>query len=203
MNLDIADDFLSSLPARCQEYVLAASLGDPEAATSLMCSAPNEDRGDIVSAFYELSVPTDVFRVALTSAWDHDHTSLFDAVGRDPRKLNKFFRHADFETDHLPSKFTIYRGGYGDLSEQSYGISWTRNRDCACWFAMRVNAPTKPPIVLKREVMRRSVLAHINTRKEDEIVVAGVSHAFVDGDAADWQQGYERYETQKQEEQAA
>ena len=54
--------------------------------------------------------------------------------------------------------------------------------------------------MLRREVTRRGVLAHINTRNEDEIVIAGVAPTFIDGNAEDWQQGYERYEMQKNEE---
>ena len=54
--------------------------------------------------------------------------------------------------------------------------------------------------MLRREVTRRGVLAHINTRNEVEIVIAGVAPTFIDGNAEDWQQGYERYEMQKNEE---
>jgi len=203
MKRNAANDFLSNLPEYCQKYVPDALSGDPEAAFSLMCFAPNGLRGDIVRAFFELRIPPDVFREALASAWDHDHVPLWHGLGSNRQRFKRAFRYADFPKDHLPSRFTIYRGGYGDLMEQGFGFSWTRNRDCACWFALRTKKPTKPPIVLKREVLRRSVLAHINTRNEDEIVVASVAHTFVDGKTADWQQGYVRYETQKQEEQAA
>ena len=195
-------DFLFSLPERCQRYLPAAFSGDPEAASSVVNSAPNEQRGHIVRAFFELGIPTKAFREALISAWDHDHVFLFEALGSNRRSFNKVFRYADFEKSHLPSRFTIYRGGYGEFFDQAWGISWTRNRDCACWFAMRRANPKAAPIVLRREVTRRGVLAHVDTRNEDEIIVAGVSHTFVDGEPADWRQGYKRYETQKQEEQA-
>ena len=204
MNLNTSKDFLSHLPEYCQKYVPDALSGDPEAAESLMGLAPNELRGDIVRAFFELRIPPDVFREALTDAWDHDHVPLWHGLGSNRQRFNRAFRYADFPKDHLPSRFTIYRGGYGDLMEQGFGFSWTRNRDCACWFAMRTKKPTKPPIVLKREVLRRSVLAHINTRDEDEIVVGGVAHTLVDGDPADWLQGYEReVKRREQKEQAA
>lgn len=191
---DASKYLFSNIPDRCQEYIPAALSGDPDSAEAVIYVAPDRQRGKICRAFFELGMAPEAFRKALTTTWDDDHVNLFHAFGSDFRKLKKAFRYADFETSHLPSKFTIYRGGSGDFHTIAGGVSWTRNRDCACWFAMYNAGRFKgAPIVLRREVTRRDVLAHINSRGEDEIVVAGAAHAFVDANLAAWQQGDERF----------
>lgn len=203
MNTANAHEFLHTLPERCQTTIPGAVSGDADAACSLVGAACNADRGDIVAALYALQTPPVAFRDALTAVWDHDHGHLLRAVGRDKRTFNKFFRYAEYDTSHLPERFTIYRGGHGSRADLAFGLSWTLDRDCACWFAMNWDCHGIPPLVVRREVTRRGVLAYIDTRNEEEIVVAGVAHTLVDGDPSDWQQGHDRYVKKKEERKAA
>jgi hypothetical protein len=81
--------------------------------------------------------------------------------------LTKLFRAAEFDKDHLPEAFDIWRGGVGQQSTDwhgvAFGISWTRNRDVACWFALRPSGSwiRGEPLVLKRTIDGRDVLSVI------------------------------------------
>ena len=65
----------------------------------------------------------------------------------------------------LPDEFTIYRGVSKGRTEK--GLSWTRNKEKAEWFASRFGSG----YVLQATAKKRNVLAYFNTRDEDEIVI--------------------------------
>lgn len=65
----------------------------------------------------------------------------------------------------LPEKLTIYRAGHPN------GMSWTRKKEVAEWFANRwANFGIFVPIV-KRKVKRSDVLFYTNQRQEHEVVI--------------------------------
>lgn len=70
----------------------------------------------------------------------------------------------------LPDELTVYRGvAPGRVKD---GLSWTANRDKALWFAGRFNSDGKNQgYILSGIVKKKNVLAYLNRRGEDELVV--------------------------------
>ena len=71
----------------------------------------------------------------------------------------------------FPEVLTIYRGA--NLTEQAagvYGLSWTRSRAIAEFFAWRFNAEDRTRAVFRTTVRAADVLAYFNTRDEQEII---------------------------------
>ncbi len=70
----------------------------------------------------------------------------------------------------LPDTFIVYRGV--GVTRKPDGLSWTRNRKTAEWFANRFNIEGKRGFVQAATVNREDVLAYFNSRGEDEIVIS-------------------------------
>jgi hypothetical protein len=72
--------------------------------------------------------------------------------------------------DDLPDSktFTIHRGAQEDLNED--GLSWTLDLERAQWFSNRFGHD-EGGIVITRTVQRREIIAYINDRSEQEVVV--------------------------------
>lgn len=69
----------------------------------------------------------------------------------------------------LPETLTVWRGA-SSPDELRAGFGWSLSERVARWFALR--APTGRPLLAKGEVMKAHVLAYLDGRNEDEIVVA-------------------------------
>ena len=104
-----------------------------------------------------------------------------------------------FDNSHLPKSLDIWRGGVIPLGRDWFdvatGISWTRNHDAACYFAISYWGKKfkGEPVVLKRTIERRYVLAHITDRGEDEIVTTTARPTVVDGSIKEWRTAAGRY----------
>lgn len=71
----------------------------------------------------------------------------------------------------FPEVLTIYRGG--DLNEhrrRRYGLSWTRDRETAEFFAWRFNPQDRGRAVFRTTIQAAEALAYFNTRQEQEII---------------------------------
>lgn len=72
--------------------------------------------------------------------------------------------------DSMPETITIHRG----IRNRTFwprGMSWTRDKERAVWFAHRFATKQEIPTVLTATVRKQSVLAYINSRSEEEVVV--------------------------------
>lgn len=66
--------------------------------------------------------------------------------------------------------YTLYRGVAGrGAARRITGLSWTRSRERAEWFASRFALPD--PAVYQALVPRKDVYAYTNERQEDEFIV--------------------------------
>lgn len=96
-------------------------------------------------------------------------TALLLFRNTDPRQL---MNAEDLDTLRgFPEVLTIYRGG--NLNEQArrcYGLSWTRDRQTAEFFAWRFDPQDTTRAVYSTTVRRADVLAYFNTRREQEII---------------------------------
>ena len=120
------------------------------------------------------------FSVLLADAWTTQENPNMD-VNCNIRSIIHWFKKADKkvlmdEEDYavyssLPDTFTVYRGV--SIGRTPKGLSWTRNKETAEWFMHRFEdlEPNKRGYMLKAEIKKENVLAYLNTRDEDEIVV--------------------------------
>lgn len=67
--------------------------------------------------------------------------------------------------NNLPDEFIVYRGV--SKGRNPKGLSYTRNKEKAEWFANRFGEG----YLIEKKIKKENVLAYFNTRQEDEIVV--------------------------------
>lgn len=166
--------------------LIAGALGgEPGEAGRLVSSVPSSIRGHVVHALFRARIPPREFGEALDLAWSLSHASVLDSVNRG--ELRAMFRYSDFS---IPSDFPplvqAWRG-FADvpLAEGKRGLSWTLNRDVACFFAMRFET-RKQPLVITASVPRSAVLHYTNDRQEHEVILFDVRDAAADGNIEDW-----------------
>ncbi len=174
-----------------------------------LITLPNRNRGHVAVGLFHEGALAEVLRAALETVWEHDYAQLWKACRGSKRKITRFFRAAEFDNDHLPEAFDIWRGGVGrprnDWHGVASGISWTRNRDVACWFALGPSSSwiKGEPVVLKCTIDRRDVLAHFTGRDEDEIVTTTAGPTVMDGSLKDWRAAADRRQNTVMAEQKA
>jgi hypothetical protein len=161
----------------------------------------------------------------MMAAWDHDHEEMHKA-------FDGMWWLADALRDVAPpitrkKRLRVWRGiivDQGDPSEAVFGLSWTRDRDVACWFAMRWHSikPAWRPFVFEMIVDPPEIIAFHNARSEFEVIIhpSAADNCWIEGkntwpsgldpdgrapDAAveRWRTFYERYERDKNAQNAA
>ena len=70
----------------------------------------------------------------------------------------------------LPETFEVYRGV--SVGRNPNGLSWTRNKETASWFAHRFDKKDKCGYVQVALAEKKDVLAYFNSRGEDELVIS-------------------------------
>lgn len=157
------------------KYIDATIAGDTKSAASLAYALNNDLRGYFAITLWRLQIPVPAFREYFSSVWMHDHREVIKA-SKNRRNLQAMFCYANFPIpDNLPETITIWRGtSYLSIKEASRGYSWTINKDCACWFAMRFSEKNGNPLVLYADILKKNILFYSNERNEDEIVVFNV-----------------------------
>lgn len=70
--------------------------------------------------------------------------------------------------DALPDLITVFRGYEGEGED---GLSWTLSRERAEWFAARWQGIHGEPQVVERLVPKTRVVAYLNGRSEQEVIV--------------------------------
>ena len=183
----------------------AAFDGDVEAAFSLSCALENHKRGAVAVAMWRAKVKREAFREYFSSVWEHDHRHVIDAA-QTRRTLGYMFRYAAFPIPaELPDVVELWRGTSKlTIAEAREGYSWTTDRDTACWFAMRFADTNGAPLVLTAEVAKSDIALFTNAREESEaLLIRPPAAVKIDGDATDWQDGYDRYEAKKNKRQSA
>lgn len=182
-----ASTILSYVEPWARTYVAPAVWGNADAALDLCYAAGNSTRARIAMDMWRARVDRAAFRPLLGAVWDHDHRVLIRAT-ETRRRLQSLFQYAAFPIpDHLPDSLTVWRGtSYLTVLECRRGLSWTLDRDIACWFAMRFAERNGRPLVLRATVPRSAVALYTHERHEDEVVIFGRLDAYVDGTPEDW-----------------
>jgi hypothetical protein len=136
----------------------------------LMLVLPNRYRGVAALRLYEaLGARRDkrIVYSGLMSAWDHDHGKVLAAFDDEQvfadalRKVAKPFRRK--------RPVRAWRGV--SSPHAAYGISWTTDRDVACWFAMRFRDCHSSPLVFVADISPDFIITEHNERFERELLV--------------------------------
>jgi hypothetical protein len=73
-------------------------------------------------------------------------------------------------------------------------VSWTTNRDVACWFAYRYRQDQ--PIVLHAQVDASEVVYYEDNRYEQEVILRRMVPALVDAFPLTWKKARQQYADQ-------
>lgn len=183
-----------------------AKASDPGAIRRLMVAQSHAERAVTAHQLWRRRAPAPIIRAAIEIAWGSDGSVVRGVFGN---AMERAIREAQFPVDHIPPRVTVWRGGHGDFTFVADGISWTMNRDVACWYCCRpVDAPIDEVaqfgsrgrgayFVVRREVERSSITMHLNHHGQDEVVIFArelPGAATIDGTPSDWLEGFRRYE---------
>ena len=184
-----------NLPDYALKHLTPAFEGDEDNAFRLIAAAPNSLRGIIAVVAYHSDVPNPAYRTLVELVWNHDHDQLLRVVQSNRPVIHKILAKADCDLSCLPQSFTIWRGVSGVAAKKAAkGLSWTTDRDTACFFACRLPSPKRYPVVLRADVRRRDIVFATNSRDENEVIPRTGITWMIDDNNADWMQGFERFE---------
>jgi hypothetical protein len=136
----------------------------------LMAALPNRDRGEAALGLLKaLGAPLEkhVVYSGLLRAWDHDHREVLSAFGDPQAFANALRKVAQPSGRNKPVR--AWRGV--SSPHAAYGISWTTDRDVACWFAMRFRDHRRSPLVFVADIPPALIIAEHDERAEREILV--------------------------------
>jgi hypothetical protein len=174
-----------------ESLIASAFDGDIDAVEEIYCHAREADRAELMVMMFVYRAPKEVLRTMLMRVWDHEHQYLIRSIGI--KMVKVIFSKADFSVPaDTPPTLTVYRGGYG-ISQRKLaaGLSWTTDRDVACFFAMRFGRPD--PMVLRATIRREEIRLLEQDQREDEVVIFGARRSVIDGDPAEWAERYKWY----------
>jgi hypothetical protein len=173
----------SGLPSNF-DYSLIRTTDD---VCNMIWALPNADRGTAAVELYEARdvIGRHVSYRGMMAAWDHDHGQVLAAFSDD-----QLFADCLSEVApplNLPNRVRLWRGVEitrdGDPAYAAAGVSWTRSRDVACWFAFRFDKPR--PFVFRVDLPPYCVIAVHHHRREREVLVnpeaLGWSSVVLDG----------------------
>ncbi len=149
-------------------------------ARRLILALPNCDRGKAAVGLYRRHgfFSAGAAYAGLMEAWDHDHREVVEAFGSPEQLVIALKKVAPPLGGNLSKRVDVWRGavvGREDPLWSSIGLSWTRSRSVACWFALRDYVPTLQPslvpAVLRANIERTAVVALHNARAEQEIII--------------------------------
>jgi hypothetical protein len=187
---------LPELPECATEYFNSVLAGDEGKVDALVSMFHDSMRGRVAWWIYlryragECS--QGMHREALNATWNHTHRALRD-VNRNI--LRAMFRHAGFPTPvEAPPIIDIWRGVTCiPLRIARRGISWTTNRDVACWFAITYERnPKGDPLVLGARVPKEKLVFLPNDRNEYEVICFDTGEVWRCGTPQDWREAGDR-----------
>lgn len=147
----------------------------PDDAVSLICHLPNQDRGKAALALHQhrALVGDRAAYSGIMAAWDHDHVETFAAFGSQDAFASALLDVAPAPRRPRKQTMRCWRGVAvkTDAAAAAFGVSWTRNRDIACWFAFRFALLNLRPFVFRCDIDPGAIVALHNDRGEREVLV--------------------------------
>jgi hypothetical protein len=177
-------------------YLAAALAGDEEAVVELTWkNSCLPGLGAAALAAYWGGTPLPSFRELLRAGWRTDWLTFKHELGVSlVPQIKEMFGEAAIEHS-LEGSVSIYRGASGvSVREASRGLSWTTNRDTACWFAFRNYDPAG--FVIRIEIDATEVLYNDDDGWESEVLLEGDVIGELDDHPESWQSSARRYAIQ-------
>ncbi len=186
----LLSDLRECLPEYAKVHLTAAFSGNAEAACSLACAAPNKYRGHIVLAAYLLGMPDPAYSELFQQVWGHDYGYLLAAA--DKRTVRRMMKAARVEHP-FSGPLKVFRGTSGlTLRQTARGLSWSADREVACWFAHRYATPDRKPLVAVSTVDAADIIFYDNSRCEQEVILGRPVTARLDDEPDTWQRAADR-----------
>jgi hypothetical protein len=141
---------------------------------------PNCDRGRAAVGLHRNRhlIGAGVAYVGIMAAWDRGHRETVDAFGSTKRFIRALRDVAPPPDLQAPKHMEVWRGALVDRDDMlrcSIGLSWTRSRNVACWFALRdyvpALQPSLVPVVLHANLDQSAIVATHTARAEQEVIV--------------------------------
>ena len=159
------------------DYRVVTSMADAKA---LILQLPRCDRARAAAELYRNRdlVGGNVVYTGIMLAWDHDNREIVDAFGSTEQFVAALKDVAPPHPLEPSGSLEAWRGALVNkvaaLSD-FIGLSWTRSRNIACWFALReyvpVLQPSLVPVVLHAYLNRSVIVVQHNVRAEQELMV--------------------------------
>ena len=172
--------WLDELSGGLSESFDYAVVSSPADAKALILILPSCDRGRAAVGLHSHRKrigPTAAYD-GIMVAWDHDHRQVVDAFGSPEKFLAALKEVAPRLDQSLPKRIEMWRGAIvsrADTLRSGLGLSWTRSRDIASWFALHDYVPSLQPsltpVVLHANIDRSIVVATHGSRAEREVIV--------------------------------
>jgi hypothetical protein len=147
-----------------------------EDAGTLIGNLPNSDRGTAALGLYEQRhlIGKDIAFAGMMAAFDHDHAVMIKAF-QTAEDLAYALRDVAPPLE-LSKPLRVWRGvqvqEHRYAYDAAFGLSWTRSRAIACWFATRfASRPDDRCFVFRVDLRPETVLVLSNERKEREVIV--------------------------------
>jgi hypothetical protein len=159
------------------DYGIVKSVADAKA---LIFVLPNCDRGQAAVGLHRRrhSIGTGLAYVGIMAAWDRGHRETVDAFGSTQDFISALRDVAPMADLQTSKHMEVWRGavvGRNDVLRCSIGLSWTRSRSVACWFALHDYVPALQPflvpVVLHANLDRSAIVAKYKARAEQEVIV--------------------------------
>lgn len=177
---------LKRLPPYALEHLETAFGGDGDAAIRLCSAAPNGFRGLIAYAAFYTNVSNPAYQEIIRFVWNHDYLQLLRDVRHDLEFIRQMMEVAQFDVP-LSGTIKVYRGTSTAFRKTpARGLSWTIDRDTACWFALRASLGRHKPIVLEADVQASEIIFWDDDRGEQEVVLRKEFSARVDPHPESW-----------------
>jgi hypothetical protein len=146
----------------------------------MLAELPNRDRGKAALGLYcnRILIRNAVAYAGMVHRWDHDDNETVHAFG----SIEAFA--AALRGVALPitrtKRLRASRGiivDHADPAEAAVGLSWTRDRDLACWYATRRGRDAHP-FVFETLIEPSDIVTFWNGRGEREIIADPLTFAF-------------------------
>jgi hypothetical protein len=149
-------------------------------ARAMMFELPGCDRAKAAVELYHHRklVGSAAAYIGIMLAWTHDGHRLLHAFGSARQFIRALRTVVPPAQVPMAQPIQIWRGlllSKTAAIEDSIGLSWTRSRDVACWFAWHdyvpALQPSLVPVVLRARLNRLAIVAEHNARAEQEVIV--------------------------------
>lgn len=158
-----------------------------------------ELKAQTLLCLHRWGAPPDVLRMCIRHFWKVDNRVILNSDEFTLQSARELFQQARFPPPcGLGPIIQVWRGTAGRTKEEACaGLSWTRDRDAACWFAtQRGEGKARTPLVVTALVRLDQILFcddECDGLYEQEVVLDTVESGEIDGVVREWRERGEHF----------